>query len=59
MRQPIVYKAESLRNYENAAHINHRWVLARPQGHNLYPFWFRWAVAWKVLIGKLDAVKWE
>jgi hypothetical protein len=59
VRQPIVYKAQELKDwdiYKQDNVLKEKWSLARPIGHNLYPFSQRFITAWKVLVGKLDAV---
>jgi hypothetical protein len=59
MRQPIVYSAEAIKNWDCAKYENHRWSPSRPEGHNLSKWWKRWTTAWGVLTGKYDALTWQ
>lgn len=58
MKYPNLHSAEKLIHSENweLACINGQWVRVRPLG---YPsFLNRFKLAWNVLIGKYDAIKW-
>lgn len=72
-RQPDVYHIDSLKNWPVQKEIKVRvfsdddkkmvtrsyWVEARPVAHNAWSILYRWKIAWAVLIGKYDAVKWH
>jgi len=53
---PSLIHAEEFRNYGCEAGINGQWFLARPEGTG----WIVWRIklAWGVLCGKYDALKW-
>jgi len=60
MRQPSVYTATEIKNWDVDTEIESgQWVPARPLGHNCWSWEYRWQLAWKVLIGQLDALRWE
>lgn len=60
-RQPSIENATFLveQPCSTPRELDGKWVPARSYPHNAWPFWYRWGVAWKVLIGKYDALKWD
>ncbi len=61
LRQPEVYTADRIKrwNCDTESYPGGPWVPARPLGHNLYSWLWRWGIALKVLFGIYDALKWE
>lgn len=59
MRQPAVYTAKVIKQWDCNIESEDGWIPARPVGHNLFPFMFRFYLAWLVLVGKFDAIDWE
>jgi len=60
MRQPCVYFPSHIQNWDVATEAaDGRYVAARPMGHTLFPWAWRWVVAYRVFIGKYDALRWE
>jgi hypothetical protein len=67
MRNPELYCADHLTKWETQTEViiyDHRnipvrcdWAAARPLGRT-GPFWHRFKLAWLVLTGKCDVVKW-
>ena len=59
MRQPVIYTPRQLQKWDTEEERNSGGYLpSRPLGHNLFSMLHRWKVAWRVLIGKYDAVNW-
>jgi len=64
MRQPEIVTSNTVRNWSIDKEVTNEygykyWVPARPESLNcIRPFWHRFMVAWLVLIGKYDALKW-
>lgn len=60
IRMPAKYKARSIQEWDcDASYDGKRWIPARPVSDFTQPFWYRWKLAFLVLIGKCDAVDWE
>lgn len=60
MRQPELYGAKTLKNWSCETQLSSgEWVPARPVGHNLRSFIWRWHLAWLVLTGQADVVGWR
>jgi len=58
-RQPIIYTANNIKQWDCDIESENGWIPARPIGHNLYPILYRFYVAWLVLVGEYDALNWE
>jgi len=59
-RQPDMYSASTIKNWPNDKELpNGAWVPARPCGHNAFRWTWRWLLAWDVLTGKCDVLRWE
>ena len=59
-RQPEIYTAQTIKDWNAGADAGFGLYLpARPMGHNLYSILWRWRVAFGVLTGRYDALKWE
>lgn len=58
-RQPDIYTAGGIHNQTTSQTPDGRWVPCRPYPHNAFGFTWRWKLAWGVLTGKYDALKWE
>ena len=58
---PEVYTPEEIiaLQEQTAAFVNGRWVAARPLGWQGWSLKTRARTAWKVFIGKWDALRWE
>mgnify|MGYP005993533111 CR=1 FL=1 len=54
----MIYKANDLRHWNVEHEIDGRWLPARPLDHSLFPR-LRIVEAWRVLIGRYDALDWE
>jgi hypothetical protein len=60
IRQPDIYTVQEIQSWSVDKEMETgRWVPARPMGHNVWSWTLRWKLAWKVLIGKYDALTWE
>lgn len=60
MRDPETYCARIIKDWNVDRECkNGIWIPARPLGHNIYPLMSRFKTAWRVLIGKYDALNWE
>jgi len=60
MRQPEIYGAAEIKHWDSSTEIEpDYWVPARPMGHNVLSWTRRWKLAWGVLIGKYDALRWD
>lgn len=60
MRQPEIYTPTKIKDWDVKVEVSRgKWVPARPMGRNVFQFFWRWKVAFSVLIGKYDALKWE
>jgi hypothetical protein len=65
MRQPDIWTAGAIQNYNvtRCIHSVHTggdlWLPARPEPHNAFSFMWRFKLAWKVLTGEYDAMRWE
>lgn len=61
MRQPMKYTAYQIRKLDVDQWIEakSKWLPARPVGHSLFGFKWRWKVALDVLLGKADALYWD
>jgi len=59
MRQPIVYTAKTIKQWDCDRESSNSWIPARPVGHNMYSFIYRFKLACLVLIGKYDILDWE
>lgn len=60
MKKPNLIHADELRDPDTAALINGRWVTCRPLATPRGPWLLRrFRLAWRVLIGRYDALEWE
>lgn len=61
LRQPEIYTAQQIRKWDcnTEAYPGGPWVPARPMGHTLYSWVWRWVIALQVLFGIYDALTWE
>jgi len=56
MKYPMLYNADNLRKWETDTEINGKWLAGRPIG--LCSPVRRFYLAWLVLTGKCDVLKW-
>ena len=56
---PDLYLADDLREWTIAAEIGGRYVRGRPLGFQGWCLRRRLQLAWRVFVGKYDALKWE
>ncbi len=59
MRNPTIYTASSLRNWDCDTNKNGRWIPARPLGWQGIRWLHNLKLAFLVLIGKYDVLDWE
>jgi len=60
MRQPDIYTASAIKNWDVEGQLwNGAYVPARPVGYNGFSWRWRFKLAWFVLIGKYDVLRWE
>jgi len=60
MRQPIIYTAETIKNWDiDKNTVSGKWIPARPYGHNLFSLFYRFKLIFLVFIGKYDVLNWE
>jgi hypothetical protein len=59
MRQPEMYSASLIKKWDvDQQSESGEWIPARPIGTNIWPWTWRWKLAWDVLTGKCDALNW-
>jgi hypothetical protein len=54
-----VYTASSIKKWDVDVEVNDKWIPARPLNSFYNPFFGRIIAAWRVLIGKYDALDWQ
>ena len=59
MRQPETYTPTEIKRWSTFAKIDGKMISARPLGHRAWSWKHRWKLAWQVLTGKADVLKWE
>jgi hypothetical protein len=66
-RQPDVFSPQQIQQWDvqvefklhHGPKVYSTWLPGRSEGHTLRPFWYRVRTAWRVFIGRYDALDWE
>ena len=59
MRQPIIYTANNIKQWDCDIESENGWIPTRPVGHNLFSILHRIKLSYLVLIGTYDILDWE